>query len=207
MAAVESGSPGSVGSHGLLLSPSAPRERAATPLLRWHNYLLENVIANWARQAGARTGIHAPQREVRPDPGLANAGGNQGNDTPLFLPAATSSLSDVSDAGAGCEPIIGTSPSAVSDPAKSLSCRIPLAIHTPSQMNTNVGLELRGRRGHTPEVKARKRGAPSHSEDLEHLNKRLGPTSNYRQLLKTKEHGNLLAQFCDEKGDVDASFS
>jgi len=54
----------------------ATRERAATPPLRGHNYLPANGIANWAQQAGARTGIQAPQREVRPDPGPANAGGN-----------------------------------------------------------------------------------------------------------------------------------
>jgi len=135
----------------------ATRERAATALLRGHNYLPENSIANWAWQAGARTGIQAPQRDVRPDPGPANAGGNQGNDSPLFLPVPSSLSSDVSDAGEGCEAIIGTSPSTVADPAKSLHCHIPLAIHTPSQMNTNVGLEPRGRGGPTPEVKARKR--------------------------------------------------
>ena len=184
----------------------ATRERAATPALRGHKYLPENAFANWARQAGARTGIQAPQREVRPDPRPANAGGNQGNHSPLFLPVPSSSSSDVSDAGEGCEAIIGTSPSAVADPAKSLHCRIPLAIHTPSQMNTNAGLELRGRGGHTPEVKARKRGAPSDSEDLERLNKRLRHTSNFRQLLKAKEDRKRLAQFDDEKGDEDASF-
>jgi len=35
----------------------ATRVRAATAPLRGHNYLPENAIANWARQAGARTGI------------------------------------------------------------------------------------------------------------------------------------------------------
>jgi len=148
----------------------ATRETAASPPLRGHNYLPESPIANWARQAGARTGIQAPEREVRPDPGPANAGGNQGYDSPLFLPVPSSSSSDVSDDDEGCEAIIGTSPSAIADPAKSLHCRIPLAIHTLSQMNTNAGLELRGRGGHTPEVKARKRGAPSDSDDLERLN-------------------------------------
>jgi len=44
--------------------------------LRRHNYLPENAIADWAPQAGALTGIQAPRKEVRPDPGPANAGGN-----------------------------------------------------------------------------------------------------------------------------------
>jgi len=48
-------------------------------------------------------------------------------------------------------------------------------------MNSNAGLELRGRGGHTPEVKAPKRGAPSDSEDLERLNRTLRHTSNFRQ--------------------------
>jgi len=73
-------------------------------------------------------------------------------------------------------------------------------------MNTNPGLELRGRRGHTPEVKAWKRRAPSDSEDLEHLNQRLRHTSNLRELLKTKEDWKRLAQSDDEKGDEDVSF-
>jgi len=76
---------------------------------------------------------------------------------------------------------------------------MPLAIHTPSQMNTNPGLELRGHGGHTPEVKARKRGAPSDAEDLEHLNKRLRHTSNFRELLKAEEDRKRLAQFNYEK--------
>ena len=73
-------------------------------------------------------------------------------------------------------------------------------------MNTNAWLELRGRRGHTPEVKARKRGAPSDWEDLDRLNKRLRHTSHFRELLKAKEDRKRLAQFDDEKGDEDASF-
>ena len=73
-------------------------------------------------------------------------------------------------------------------------------------MNTNVGLELSDRRGHTAEVKAQKGGAPSDSEDLELLNKRLRHTSNFRKLLKAKEDRKRLAQFDDEKGDEDASF-
>jgi len=83
-------------------------DRVPTPPLRRDNYLPENAVADWAQQAGARTVIQAPRKEVRPDPGPANAGGNQANDSPLFLPLSSSSSSDVSDAGEGCEAIIGT---------------------------------------------------------------------------------------------------
>ena len=67
-------------------------------------------------------------------------------------------------------------------------------------------MELRGRRGHTPEVKGQKRGAPSDWEDLDHLNKRLRHTSNVRELLKAREDQKRLAQCDDEKGDEDATF-
>jgi len=66
-------------------------ESVATPPLKGHNNLPENALANWAWHAGAGTGIQAQQREVRPDPGPANAGGNQGNDAPLFLPVSSGS--------------------------------------------------------------------------------------------------------------------
>jgi len=81
-------------------------DRVPTPPLRRHNYLPENAIADSAWQAGAGTGIQAPRKEVRPDRGPANAGGNQANDSPLFLQVSSSSSSDVSDAGEGCEAII-----------------------------------------------------------------------------------------------------
>jgi hypothetical protein len=180
-------------------------DRVPTPPLRRHNYLPENAIADWARQAGARTGIQAPRKEVRPDPGPANAGGNQANDSPLFLPVSSSSSSDVSDAGEGCEAIIGTSPSPVADPTESPHFRIPLAIQSPSKMNTHYGWDLGGRGGETPDVKVRKRGAPSDSEDWEHLNKKLRQASNVREWLKATEDRKRRAQFDDEKGDEDAS--
>jgi len=66
-------------------------DRVLTPPLRRHNYLPQNAIAHWARQARARTGIQASRQEVRPDPGPANAGCNQENDSPLFLPVSSSS--------------------------------------------------------------------------------------------------------------------
>jgi len=72
-------------------------------------------------------------------------------------------------------------------------------------MNTNPGLELRGRGGHTREVKAQKCSPPSDWEDLQHLNKGLRHTSNFRELLKAKEARKRLAQFDDEKGAEDAS--
>jgi len=65
-------------------------DRVPTAPLRRHNYLPENAIADWARQAGACTGIQAPRKEVRPDLGPANAGSNQANDSPLFLPVSSS---------------------------------------------------------------------------------------------------------------------
>jgi len=119
-------------------------DRVPTPLLRRHNYVPENAITDWARQAGARTGIQAPQNDVRPDPGPANAGGNQANDSPLFLPVSSRSSSDVSDAVEGCEAIIGTPPSPVADPTESPHFRIPLAIQSPSKMNTHYGGDLGG---------------------------------------------------------------
>ena len=76
--------------------------RVATPPFRRHNYLPENAIANGAQQAGARTVIQASRKEVRPDHGPANPGGNQANNSPLFLPVSHGSSSDVSDAGDGC---------------------------------------------------------------------------------------------------------
>jgi len=180
-------------------------DRVPTPPLRRHNYRPENAIADWARQAGARTGIQAPRKEVRPDPGPANAGGNQANDSPLFLPVSSSSLSDVSDAGEGCETIIGTAPPPVADPTESPYFRIPLAIQSRSKMNTHYGWELGGRGGETPDVKVRKCGAPSDSEDWEHLNKKLRQASNVRQWLNAAEDRKRRAQFDDEKGDEDAS--
>jgi len=114
-------------------------DRVPTPPLRRHNYLPENAIADWARQGWAPTGIQAPRKEVRPDPGPANAGGNQANDSPLFLPVSSSSSSDISHASEGCEAIIGTSPSPVGDPTESLHCRIPLAIQWPSKINIHYG--------------------------------------------------------------------
>jgi len=72
-------------------------------------------------------------------------------------------------------------------------------------MNTHYGWDLRGRGGETPDVKVRKRGAPSDSEDWDHLNKPLRHASNVRQGLKAAENRKRQAQFDDEKGDADAS--
>jgi len=145
--------------------PRYTADRVPTPPLRRHNYLPENAIADWARQAGAHTGIQAPRKQVRPHPGPANAGGNQSNASPLFLPVSGSASSIVSDTGVVCEAIIGTSPSPVRDPIESPHFRIPLAIQSPSKMNTHNGWDLGGRGGETPDVKVQKRGAPSDSVD------------------------------------------
>jgi len=72
-------------------------------------------------------------------------------------------------------------------------------------MNTHYGWDLGGRRGATPDVKIRKRGAPSDSEDWEHLNKKLRQASNVRLWLKATEDWEGGAKFNDEKGDEDAS--
>ena len=77
-------------------------DRVPTRPLRRHNYLPQNAIADWTWQAGARTGIQAPRKEVRYDPGPANTGANQANDSPPFLAVSSSSSSNVSEAGEGC---------------------------------------------------------------------------------------------------------
>jgi len=74
----------------------------------------------------------------------------------------------------------------------------------PNEYQRRVGT---GRpRGDTLKVKAQKRRAPSDSEHLEHLKKRLRHTSNFCQLVKAKEDWKCLAQLDDERGDEDASF-
>ena len=110
---------------------------------------------------------------MRPDPGPANAGGNQANDAPLFLPVSSSLSSDVSDAREGCKAIIGTSPSPVADPTEFPHFHIPLPIQSPSKMNTHHGWDLSGPGGVTPDVKVRECRAPSNSKNWEHLNKKL----------------------------------
>jgi len=138
---------------------------------------------------------------VRPDPGPANSGGNQANDSPLFLPVSSSSSSDVFDAGKGYEAIIGTLPSPIADPTESPHFRIPLAIQSPSKMNTHHRWDLGGRGSETPDIKVQKRGAPSDSEDWEHLNKKLHQASNVTEWLKATEDRKCRAQFDDKKGD------
>jgi len=142
---------------------------------------------------------------VRPDPSPANAVGKQANDSPLFLPVSSSSSSGVADAGEGCEAIMGTSPFPIADPTESHDFRIPLAFQSPSKMNTHYGWDLGGGGGDTPDVKVRKRGAPSDSEDWTHLNKKLGQASNVREWLKATEDWKPAGKFDDEKGHKDAS--
>jgi len=140
-------------------------DRVATPPFKTHHYLREYAIANWAGQSGACTSIQAPRKGLRPDPSPVNAGGNQANGSPLCLPVSSSSSPAVSNAGDGCEAIMRTSPSPISDPTESPHFRIPLAIQSLSKINTHNGWDVRGRRGETPDVKVLKRGAPSDSED------------------------------------------
>jgi len=178
-------------------------DRVPTRPLRRHQYCAENAVANWARQAGARSGIETARKEVRPDTRPANAGCNLANYSPLFLLLSSSSLSDLSDAGEGCEAILGTSPSPLADPTKSPHFRIPLAIQSPSKMNTQQGWDLGSRRGDTPHVKVQKWGAPSDSEDCENLNQKLRPPSNGRELWKPTEDRKGRQHFDDERGDKD----
>jgi len=142
---------------------------------------------------------------VRPDPGPANAGGNQANDSPLFLLVSSSSSTDISDAGEGCEAIIGTSPSPVADPTEFPDFRIPLAIQSPFKMNTDHGLDMRGHVGQTPDVRVHKRGGASDSEGLADLNKKFRQASNVRKWLKATEDCKRSAQFDDEMADKDTS--
>jgi len=181
-------------------------DRVAPRPLRRDNYLPENVISNWAWQAGARTGIQAPRKEVRPDPGPANAEDNQANDSRLFLLVSSSSSSDGSDAGEeGCEAIIGTSPSPVVDLTESGYFRIPLAIQSPSKINTHDGWDLRGCEDETLDGKVGKRGPPSDSECWEHLNKKFRQASYLREWLTATEDLKYQARFDDEKDDEDTS--
>ena len=62
-----------------------------------------------------------------------------------------------------------------------------------------------GLQGETPDVKVRKRGALSNSEDWEHMNKKLRQASNVCDWLKATEDRKCRAQFYDEKGDEDTS--
>jgi len=72
-------------------------------------------------------------------------------------------------------------------------------------MNTHNGWDQGGRGGETPDIKVRKRGAPSDSADWEHLNKKLCQASNVCEWLKATEDRKRRAQFDDKKGDEDAS--
>ena len=63
MAAVESGMPGSVGSHGLVSLPSDSGEGDHWALEEVQQSS-QNAIDNWPPQPGARTGIQATQSEV-----------------------------------------------------------------------------------------------------------------------------------------------
>ena len=133
-----------------------------TPPLRGHNYLRENAIANWASTAEPANRILAARSDARMDPGPSNAGGEQAqrDDSPLFLPGLSSSSSDVSDAEEGYQASIGASPSRVAARSKT---------QTQSKINIQKVSKLSARWGDTEYHNVlRKRGAPSHEEDLEY---------------------------------------
>ena len=114
--------------------------RPVTPPLRRHNYLAENAVANWARDAGAPRG-GAPQPGTR-----AEAGEQQAQETPD--PSFSTSFgvpSDVSDALEGGDGSISQLPSPGGDRSESLTNRIPLGVKSLSLLNTQKSSELRRR--------------------------------------------------------------
>ena len=129
--------------------------RLPTPPLLGHNYLRENAIANWASTAAPGNRIQAAQSDARTDPGPSNAGGQQEprEDSHLFLPALSSSSSDVSDAEEGYQASIRASPSPFADRSKT---------QTRSKINIQKVSKLSARGGDTEYDNVRKCGAPSH---------------------------------------------
>jgi hypothetical protein len=176
--------------------------RVATPPLRGHNYLPNNAVANWARQGGARHGIQAPRNDARPDPGPAKSGGNQLHKSPLFAPGSSGS-SDASEVGEGDDAGFGKS-SPIAEAVDSPAFRMPMAIQSPSKMNTVPGSAKRAHGGHTQDDKVRKRGAQSDSENLKDLSIKSRQASKVLDWLKEKEARKCLAQFDNENGDTDA---
>jgi len=168
------------------------RGRLPTPPLRGHNYLRANAIANWASTATPGNRIQTAQSDVRTDPGPSNAGGQQEqrDDSPLFLPGWSSSSSDVSDAEEGYQAIIGALPSPVADRSKT---------QTQSKIHIQKVSKLSARGGDTEYHNVRKRGAPSHEEDWEHLSKKGRQDSYALAWLKGKADRNVRAELEEEK--------
>ena len=114
--------------------------RLVTPPLRKHNYLAENAVANWARDAGAPRG-GAPQLGTR-----AKAGEQQFQETPdpLFS-TSFGAPSDVSDALERADSSISQLPSPGGDRSESPTNRIPLGVKSLSLLNTQQSSEVRRR--------------------------------------------------------------
>ena len=126
--------------------------------MRRHNYLAQNAVANWARDAGAPRG-GAPQPSTR-----AEAGEQQAQETPD--PSFSTSFgapSDVSDTIEGGDSSVSQLPSPGGDRSESPTNRIPLGVKSLSLLNTQQPSELRRRPtlGNT----VRKRGAQFDDEN------------------------------------------
>jgi len=102
-----------------------------------------------------------------------------------------SSSSDVSDAEEGYQASIGASPSPVADRSKT---------QTQSKINIQKVSKHSARGGDTEYHNVRKRGAPSHQEDSEHLSKKARQASYALAWLKGKADGTIRAELEEEKG-------
>ena len=114
--------------------------RPVTPPLRRLNYLAENAVANWTRDAGAPRG-GAPLPGTR-----AEAGEQQAQETPD--PSFSTSFgapSDVSYALEGGDGSISQLPSPSGDCSESPTNRIPLDVKSLSLLNTQQSSQLRRR--------------------------------------------------------------
>jgi len=108
----------------------------------------------------------------------------------LFLPGLCCSLSDIYDAEEGYHASIGASPSPVADRSKT---------QTQSKINIQKVSKLSARCGDTEYHIVRKRGAPSHEKDLEHLSKKARQASYALAWLKDKADRNVQGELEEEK--------
>jgi len=107
--------------------------RPATPSLRAHQYLYEDVVADWAdSEAGNMGNMHywAPYVPPRFDCGNANrSGDHQDGDAPsVSLPGSSGSSSDVADTRHKGQDIPGIPPPPVSDTVASPMAHTPPAV-------------------------------------------------------------------------------
>ena len=169
--------------------------------MRGHNYLRENAITNWASPTAPRNRIQVAQSDARTDPRpsndrcdprLSNTGGEQEqrDDSPLFLPGLSSSLSDVSNAEEGYQGSIGASPSPVADHSETQS---------QSKINIQKASKLSAHRADTEYNNVRKRRAPSHEEDSQPLSKKAHQTFYALAFLKGIADRNVLDHLEEEK--------